>query len=45
MNNKTTISKFDQCCFEGHPPPSTLVICIFGFAMVEIIRFDLREVR
>ncbi len=45
MNNRTTISNFDQHNFEGHPPPSTLVICIFCFATIEITRFDPREAR
>jgi hypothetical protein len=45
MNNRTTISKFDQHNFEGHPPPCTLVICIFGFATTKIIGFDPREAR
>jgi hypothetical protein len=45
MNNKTTVSKFDQHHFEGHPPPSTLVIHIFGFAIIEIVRFDPKEAR
>jgi hypothetical protein len=45
MNNKTTISEFDQCHFKGHPPQGTLVIRISSFAMVEIIGFDPREAR
>jgi len=45
MNNRTTISKFDQINFEGHPLLGTLVICIFGFATIEIIRFDPKEAR
>jgi hypothetical protein len=45
MNNITTISKFDQHHLEGHPPCNTLVIHIFGFAAIEIVGFDPREVR
>ncbi len=45
MNNKNTIFEFDRCHFEGHPPPSTLMIHIFGFAVIEIVRFNLREAR
>jgi hypothetical protein len=45
MNNKIIISEFDWCHFEGHPPLSTLMIHIFGFAVVEIVRFNLREAR
>jgi hypothetical protein len=39
MNNRMTISKFDQPNFEGHTP-STLVIHISCFARVETIEFD-----
>jgi amino acid permease len=45
MNDKTTISKFDQHNFKGHPPLVTLVICIFGFATTEMIGFDPKEAR
>lgn len=45
MNNRITIFEFDRCHFEGHPPPSTLVIHIFGFAIIEIVQFSLREVK
>jgi hypothetical protein len=40
MNNRITISEFDQHHFEGHPPLGTLVIHISGFATVEIVRSD-----
>jgi hypothetical protein len=45
MNSRTTILKFDQCQFEGHPPLGTLVIRISGFIAIEIVGFDPREVR
>ncbi len=45
MNNRTTILKFDQHRFEGHPPLGTLVIHIFGFATIKMIRFDPKEAR
>jgi hypothetical protein len=45
MNNKIIVFKFDRCHFEGHPPPSTLVIQIFGFVVIEIMGFDPREAR
>jgi hypothetical protein len=31
--------------FEGHPPPSTLAICNFGFIVIKIMGFDPREAR
>jgi hypothetical protein len=45
MSNKTTIFEFDQHQFEGHLPPCNLVIHIFGFGPIEIVRFDPREAR
>ncbi len=45
MNSRITILEFDQCPFEEHPPLGTVVIHISGFIVVEIVGFDLREVR
>jgi len=44
MNNKITTFEFDQHHFEGHPPP-TLMLSIFGFAIIEIMGLDPREAR
>jgi hypothetical protein len=43
MSNKSAIEAFDQCQFERHPPPSTLIMRILGFAIVNIIGFDLKQ--
>jgi len=45
MNNKITTFEFDQHHFKGHPPLGTLLISIFGFAIIEIMGFDPREAR
>jgi hypothetical protein len=44
MSNKSAIETFDQHQFERHPPPSTLIMPILGFAIVNIIGFDLKQV-
>jgi hypothetical protein len=45
MNNRTTILKFDQHQFEGHPPLGILVIRISSVAIIGIIGFDPKEAR
>jgi hypothetical protein len=45
MSDEITIFEFDWCHFEGHPPPSTLVIHIYCFVVIEIVRFGPRETR
>jgi hypothetical protein len=45
MNNKITISEFHHYHFEGHPHPSTLVIHISSFDVIEIMGFDPSEAR
>jgi hypothetical protein len=44
INNKNAIEAFDQHQFERHPPPSTLIMRILGFAIVNIIGFDLQAI-
>jgi hypothetical protein len=43
MSNKSAIEAFDQHQFERHPPPSTLIMCILGFAIINIIGFDPKQ--
>jgi hypothetical protein len=45
MNNIITIFEFDYRHFEGHPPPSTSVIHISDFVVIEISWFGPREAR
>jgi hypothetical protein len=39
------VLKIDQRGFERYPPPSILVLCISGFAIVQIVGFDFREAK
>jgi hypothetical protein len=43
MSNKSAIEALDQHQFERHPPPSTLIMCILGFTIINIIAFDLKQ--
>jgi hypothetical protein len=43
MSNKSAIEAFDQHQFERHPPPSTLIMCILGFVIINIIGFDPKQ--
>jgi hypothetical protein len=43
MSNKNAIEAFDQHQFERHPPPSTLILRILGFAIINIIGFDPKQ--
>jgi hypothetical protein len=45
MNSRHIVLEFAQRNFEGHPPPSTLVLCIIGFAIVQTMGFDPKDAR
>jgi hypothetical protein len=45
MSSKHIVLEFVQRNFEGHPLPRTLVLRIIGFAIVQIMGFDRRDVK
>jgi hypothetical protein len=45
MNSRHIVLEFAQRNFEGHPPPSTLVLRITGFAIVQTMGFDPRDAK